>query len=213
MASGGGVRTRIVAVATAAIGALLVSSCGSDKAAAPSTTTPGPTPSTRSSSSADAVTISETSPVVYVLHTSDGVTVRYTILAPPEHELVKRVEDFHDNVRETRPVRLVLAEIDNQSTTDFEVSDIEVTEGDGDKVHFLEAWLLVGNWRRNITGQSDSPFYMESFDLDNALLNLGIVHPGATSVTVLGAEDFLETVASVTARERSGEMVPIQRDA
>jgi hypothetical protein len=207
MATGGGRIRRAAGVATLAA-VLLIAACGGDKAA----TSSDSSSTSESSSSGPAVEVSETAPVGYVLHTDDGVTVRYTILAPADHELVKRVDDFHDNVRETRPVRFVLAEIDNQSTTDFEVSDIEVTEGDGDKVHFLEAWLLVGNWRRNISGQSDSPFYMESFDLDNAVLNLSIVKPGATSVTVLGAEDFVETVASVSARDRSGEMVPIQRE-
>src|SRR5689334_8084025 len=106
---------RRASVVAAAIAAVLISSCGSDKAAAPSTTST--TGNAAASSTADAVAASETSPVVYVLHTRDGVTVRYTILAPPGHELVKRVEDFHHNVRETRPVRLVLAEIDNQSST------------------------------------------------------------------------------------------------
>jgi len=152
----------------AALLAAVVIGCGDNEAAATTTTT-----STTTTTTATAVGVSETSRVVYVLRPSDGVTVRYTILAPPDHELVER---------------------------------------DGDKVHFREAWLHVGDWRRNIRGQSDSPFYMEGFDLDNELLDRSIVEAGTSSVTVLAAEDFVESVQSVTARDRTGEMVPIERE-
>lgn len=197
-------------IGAATLAALLIG-CGSDKAAAP-TTTSTTTTTTAATTTATAVDVSETSPVVYVLRTADGVTVRYTILAPADHELVQRVEAYHDGVGETRVLRMVLAEVDNRSTTDFETSDVEITERDGDKVHFIEAWLKVGDWRRNIRGQSDSPFYLEGFDLDRELLDRGIVEPGTTSLTVMAAEDFVESVLSVTARDRSGEMVPIERE-
>jgi hypothetical protein len=157
--------------------------------------------------------VSETAPVVYALHTADGLSVRYTILAPADDPVVKRIEDFHDGVRETRPLRMVLAEVDNQSGEAFEVGDVTVTQGDGDKVHFIEAWLYVGQWHRNVQGEKDSPFYMEGFDLSNDLVDRGIVEPGTKSVTVMAAEDFLTSVRSVVARDRSGELVPLQREA
>ena len=160
-----------------------------------------------------AAPVSDSQRVQYVLHTNDGVTVRYTILAPNDHPLVQRVQAYHDNVRETRPLRMVLAEVDNQSTTEFETGDLEITEGDGDKVHFLEAWLYIGQWRRALIGESESPFYMEGFDLDNDLLDRSIVEAGTTATTVLAAEDFVDTVKGVTARDRSGEMMPLTRVA
>jgi hypothetical protein len=196
----------------AAMLAAVTVSCGGSKAAAPTATTTTTTSTTTTIASQSAVDVSETSPVVYVLHTADGVTVRFTILAPPDHELVRRVKAYHDGVGETRPLRMVLAEIDNRSTKDVVTPDLEVTERDGDKVHFIEAWLHVGDWRRNIRGQSDSPFYMEGFDLDNELVARGIVEAGTSSVTVLAAEDFVESVLSATARDQTGEMVPIQRE-
>jgi len=189
--------------------------CSSDKPArteASSASSPPP-PTTLSSSSApsDATPVSEGSPVQYVLHTDDGVTVRYTILAPEDNEVVQRIEKFHRDTGETRPYRLVLAEVDNRSTKDFETSDLEITEGDGDKVHFIEAWLYVGQWHRNVQDRKDSPVYMEGFDLENDLVDRGIVEPGTTSLTVMAAEDLVDTVKSVTARDRSGEMIPITR--
>ena len=161
---------------------------------------------------ADAVELTEGTSVVYVQRLPDGVTTRYTILAPPDDAMVKRINDFHDGVGETRPLRMILAEVDNQSTEDFEVGDVIVTQADGDKVHFIEAWLHVGRWHLNVRGETDSPFYMEGFDLSNDLLPLGRVKAGTKSVTVIGAEDFLESVRSVVARDRSGEMVPLERE-
>jgi hypothetical protein len=126
--------------------------------------------------------------------------------------VVKRIQDFHDGVRETRPLRMILAEVDNQSSEDFQVGDVTVTQADGDKVHFIEAWLHVGRWHLNVRGQTDSPFYMEGFDLSNDLVELGFVKAGAKATTVLGAEDFLDSVQSVEARDRTGEMVPLERE-
>ena len=181
---------------------------------APTTTSTTAAPPSTSTSTVDeqAVEVSDATSVVYTLHTADGITVRYTILAPVDDPIVKRIEDFHQGVRETRPLRLILAEVDNQSTQDFEVGDVNVTQGDGDQVHFIEAWLHVGRWHQNVQGQTDSPFYMEGFDLSNDLLARGIVEAGTKSVTVLGAEDFLTSVRSVMARDRSGEMVPLERE-
>src|SRR4051812_42985043 len=196
-----------------AIALLAAVGCSSDKPARTETSqsASSPTPPTSSSNVPDATPINDTSKVQYELHTTDGVTVRYTILAPDDHPLAQRVQAYHNNVRETRPLRMVLAEVDNQSTTDFETGDLEITEGDGDKVHFLEAWLYVGQWRRALIGESDSPFYMEGFDLDNELLDRGIVEAGTTSTTLLAAEDFVDTVKSVTARDPSREMGPLTR--
>ena len=210
------VRGGLIGVAIALVVAI---GCGGDDTArrnTPSSASTAPTAAPSSSESAplaDATPVSNGQRVQYVLHTNDGVTVRYTVLAPDDHPLVQRVQAYHDNVRETRPLRMVLAEVDNQSATDFETGDLEITEGDGDKVHFLEAWLYVGQWRRALIGESDSPFYMEGFDLDNDLLNRGIVEAGTTSTTVLAAEDLVDTVKSATARDRSGEMLPLTRVA
>jgi hypothetical protein len=203
--------------------------CGGDgtkPAAAPASTAPPSSTSTTavavtstststSTSIADgpAVEVSETAPVVYTLHTADGVSVRYTILAPADDPVVKRIQDFHNGVRETRPLRMILAEVDNQSSEAFEVGDLTVTQGDGDKVHFIEAWLYVGQWHRNVQGEKDSPFYMEGFDLSNDLVDRGIVEPGTKSLTVMAAEDFLTSVRSAVARDRSGELVPMQRES
>jgi len=198
-----------------AIALVIAVGCSSDDTAArrgATSSASSPAPQTTASSGVPgARPVSSDAPVQYVLRTNDGVTIRYTILAPDDHPLVQRVQAYHDNVRETRPLRMVLAEVDNQSTRDFEAGDLEITEGDGDKVHFLEAWLYVGQWRRALIGESDSPFYMEGFDLDNDLLNRGIVEAGTTSTTVLAAEDFVDTVKSATARDRSGEMMPLTR--
>jgi hypothetical protein len=196
-----------------ALALVMVVGCSSDKVArseANSVSSPPP-PATPSTDLPDATPVNSGTRVQYLLHTDDGVTVRYTILAPDDDPLVQRVQAYHDNVRETRPLRMVLAEVENRSTTDFEAGDLEITEGDGDKVHFLEAWLYVGQWRRALIGESDSPFYMEGFDLDNELLDRGIVEAGTTSTTVLAAEDFVDTVRSVTARDRSGDMIPLTR--
>ena len=201
-----------IGVAIALAVAVGCSSDESARTAAPSTSSPPP-PTAVSSPSAtpDASPVSESAPVQYVLHTDDGVTVRYTILAPEDNEVVQRIEKFHRDTGETRPYRLVLAEVDNRSTKDFETSDLEITEGDGDKVHFIEAWLYVGQWHRNVQDRKDSPVYMEGFDLENDLVDRGIVEPGTTSLTVMAAEDLVDTVKSVTARDRSGEMIPITR--
>src|SRR5881398_1405664 len=81
--------------------------CSSDAPArteAPSASSPPP-PTTVSSSSttSDATPVNESAPVQYVLHTDDGVTVRYTILAPEDNEVVQRIERFHRDTGETRP--------------------------------------------------------------------------------------------------------------
>jgi hypothetical protein len=194
------------------------SSGGGDSAAStaapPSTTSPTSTtaPATTSTSTEPATEVRDDAPIRYVLKTADGLTVRYTIPAPADNELVQRVEAFHDGVGETRPLRMVLAEVDNQGKEAFEVGDLTVTQGDGDKVHFIEAWLYVGQWQRNIHGQTDSPFYTEGFDLPNDLVEIGIVEPGTSAVTVMAAEDFITSVQSVVARDRTGELVPTERE-
>lgn len=215
MATRGGV----IGIAVALL--LASAACGNDKAAAPTTTTASVAPTSSSSSATSAsseptgVVIGgdDTTRVQYVLHTTDGVTVRYTIPAPQDNAVVQRIDKFHRDTGETRPYRLVLAEVDNQSKRDFETSDLEVTQNDGDKVHFIEAWLYTSQWHRNVQDRKDSPVYMEGFDLQNDLLDRGIVEPGTTALTVMAAEDYLESVKSVTARDRSGDMVPITRVA
>ncbi len=210
--------TKGVLVAGAVSFALFGCSNGGGGSAAPTTTaTSAPSTTAAASSSSTtttvaAIEVSDTAPQVYVLRTKDGLTVRYTIPAPADNELVQRVEAFHDGVGETRPLRMVLAEVDNQGKEAFEVGDLTITQGDGDKVHLIEAWLYVGQWQRNIHGQTDSPFYTEGFDLPNDLVEIGIVEPGTSAVTVMAAEDFITSVRSVVARDRTGEMVPIERE-
>jgi hypothetical protein len=187
--------------------------CSSDKAAnteAASSSSPAP-PSTSSTTASDATPVGNDQRAQYVLHTDDGVTVRYTILAPEDNEVVQRIEKFHRDTGETRPYQLVLAEVDNRSARDFETSNLEITQADGDKIHFIEAWLYVSQWHRNVQDRKDSPVYMEGFDLENDLVERGIVEPNTTAVTVMAAEDLVDTVKSVTDRDRSGAMVPITR--
>ena len=178
----------------------------------PTTTTSSTTSSSTTTTTTAAAEVSETSPVVYALHTPDGVTVRYTILAPADDEVVQRIEAFHDGVKETRPLRMILAEVDNQSSEVFQVGDVTVTQGDGDKVHFIEAWLHAGRWHQYVHGKTESPFYMEGFDLTNDLLARGLVQPGTVSKTVLAAEEVMTSVRSVAARDRSGELVALTKE-
>ena len=198
--------------------------CSSDKTASPPTNSSSA--STRASSSLSSnssSTSSESSGVVigeddttrvqYVLKTPDGVTVRYTIPAPEDNPVVQRVNKFHRDAGETRPYRLILAEVDNRSSKLFEAGDLEVTENDGDKVHFIEAWLFTSQWHRNVRDQKDSPVWQEGFDIQNDLVARGLVEPGTADVTVLAAEDYLTSVKSATARDRSQEMVPLTRVA
>ena len=198
-----------------AIALVVAVGCSSDKAAAPvatSSSSPSAAPTTASSEAAGVV-LDDTTTVQYVLRTADGVTVRYTIPAPEDNAVVQRIDKFHHDTGETRPYRLVLAEVDNQSARDYETSDLEVTQNDGDKVHFIEAWLFTSQWHRNVQDRKDSPVYLEGFDLQNDLVDRGIVEPGTAAVTVMAAEDYLDSVKSVTARDRSGDMVPITRVA
>jgi len=195
----------------------------SDKTASPPTTSASASASASPSSSSSSSASSESSGVLigdddatrvqYVLATPDGVTVRYTIPAPEDNPVVQRVNQFHRDTGETRPYRLILAEVDNQSSKLFETGDLEVTENDGDKVHFIEAWLFTSQWHRNVRDQRDSPVWQEGFDIQNDLVARGLVEPGTADVTVLAAEDYLKSVRSATARDRSEEMVPLTRVA
>jgi hypothetical protein len=207
------VRARWRAVGLAVVVVAACAGCGSDGTKPDAAASSQPPSTTSPTITDDAVEVSETDSVVYVMHADEGITVRYTILAPADNPVVTRIKAFHDGVRETRPLRMVLAEVDNQSNEDFVVGDLTVTQADGDKVHFIEAWLHVGRWHQNVQGETDSPFYMEGFDLSNFLVDLGIVEPGTKATTVMGAEDFLTSVRSVVARDRSGEMVPLERES